>query len=136
MSKDRYVYPAIFEYAEDGISIEFPDLPGCLPCAQTTEEALKNAKEALGLHLYGMERHKDDIPEPTPVNKLKAKKNQVVVLIETWMPIIRDAIENRAIKKTLTIPKWLNDAAEENKVNFSHVLQEALKSRLGIKANR
>ncbi len=136
MSKDRYVYPAIFEYAEDGISIEFPDLPGCLPCAQTTEEALKNAKEALGLHLYGMERDKDDIPEPTPANKLKAKKNQVIVLVETWMPIIRDAIENRAVKKTLTIPKWLNDVAEENRINFSHVLQEALKSHLGIKVNR
>ncbi len=98
MSKDRYIYPAIFEYAKDGIAIEFPDLPGCLPCAQTTEEALANAKEALSLHLYGMERDKDDIPEPTPVNKLKAEKNQVVVLVETWMPIIRDAIENKAIK--------------------------------------
>lgn len=136
MSKDRYIYPAIFEYAGDGISIEFPDLSGCLPCAQNTEEALKNAKEALGLHLYGMERDKDDIPEPTPINKLKAKKNQAVVLVEVWMPTIRDAIENRSVKKTLTIPKWLNDVAEENKVNFSHVLQEALKFRLGIKANR
>ncbi|TEB05872.1 hypothetical protein Psch_02914 [Pelotomaculum schinkii] len=134
MFKDRYVYPAIFDYADDGISIEFPDLPGCLPCAQDTEEALKNAKEALGLHLYGMERDKDMIPEPTPVNKLKAKKNQVVVLVEIWMPTIRDAIENRSVKKTLTIPKWLNDLAEENKVNFSHVLQDALKNHLGVKA--
>lgn len=134
MLKDRYVYPAIFDYADDGISIEFPDLPGCLPCAQDTEEALKNAKEALSLHLYGMERDKDMIPEPTPVNRLKANKNQAVVLIETWMPTIRDAIENRAVKKTLTIPKWLNDLAEENRINFSHVLQDALKNHLGIKA--
>jgi predicted RNase H-like HicB family nuclease len=134
MFKDRYVYPAIFDYADDGISIEFPDLPGCLPCAQDTEEALKNAKEALSLHLYGMERDKDMIPEPTSVNKLKAKKNQVVVLVEVWMPTIRDAIENRAVKKTLTIPKWLNDLAEENRINFSHVLQDALKNQLGVKA--
>jgi hypothetical protein len=48
------------------------------------------------------------------------------------MPIIRDEIENRAIKKTLTIPKWLNDIAEINKVNFSHVLQSALKEHLGL----
>jgi hypothetical protein len=54
MSKDRYSYVAVFSYEEDGISIEFPDLPGCLPCAEkdNTEEALKNAKEALGLHIF------------------------------------------------------------------------------------
>ena len=54
--KDRYSYVAIFNYADDGISISFPDLPGCYPCAHTTEEALKNAKEAMGLHLWGMEQ--------------------------------------------------------------------------------
>ena len=58
MSKDRYSYVAVFSYEENGISIEFPDLPGCLPCAEkdNTEEALKNAKEALGLHIWGMEQ--------------------------------------------------------------------------------
>nr|WP_223156833.1 type II toxin-antitoxin system HicB family antitoxin [Thermosediminibacter oceani] len=65
MKKDVYVYPAIFTYAEDGISIEFPDLPGCLPCAKTTEEAIKNAKEAMALHLWGMEKDGDPIPEPS-----------------------------------------------------------------------
>ena len=53
--KDAYTFPAIFHEASDGISIHFPDLPGCLPCAQTMEEAFRNAKEALQLHLYGME---------------------------------------------------------------------------------
>jgi hypothetical protein len=48
------------------------------------------------------------------------------------MPVIRDEIENKAIKKTLTIPKWLNDIAEQNNVNFSHILQSALKKHLGI----
>ena len=63
--KDTYLYPAVFEYAADGISIEFPDLPGCLPCGMTTEEAVKNAKEALALHLYGMEQDGESIPEPS-----------------------------------------------------------------------
>ncbi len=54
--KDRYSFIAVFDVAEDGISIEFPDLPGCLPCADTMEEALKNAHEALGLHLWGLEQ--------------------------------------------------------------------------------
>ncbi|NLI12164.1 type II toxin-antitoxin system HicB family antitoxin [Pelotomaculum propionicicum] len=134
MLQDRYIYPAIFDYADDGISIEFPDLPGCLPCAHTTEEAVKNAKEALGLHLYSMEKDKDYIPEPTHIEKIKLEPNQVIVLVEVWMPLIRDAIENRAVKKTLTIPKWLNDLAEEKQINFSHTLQEALRERLGVNA--
>jgi predicted RNase H-like HicB family nuclease len=134
--KNRYVYPAIFDYAEDGISIEFPDLPGCLPCAQSTEEALKNAKEALALHLYGMEKDGDEIPEPSDIRTIQHEQNQVVVLIDVWMPPYRDEIENKAVKKTLTIPKWLDDLAIDNNVNFSQVLQEALKQQLGITDKR
>lgn len=132
MKKDRYIYPAIFDYADDGISIEFPDLPGCLPCAHSDEEAISNAKEAMALHLYSMEKDGDEIPEPTPVSKLSFDKNQAVVLVEVWMPTFREAIENKAVKKNLTIPKWLNDLAEQEKVNFSHVLQSALKQHLGV----
>lgn len=132
MAKDRYVYPAIFDYAGDGIAIEFPDLPGCLPCAHTTEEAIKNAREAMALHLYGMEQDGDPIPDPTPLPKLHAGENQAIVLVEAWMPPFRDELEQRAIKKTLTIPKWLDDLAQEQNVNFSHVLQNALKQYLGV----
>lgn len=132
MVKDIYVFPAIFDYAEDGISIEFPDLPGCLPCAKTTEEAIKNAKEAMALHLWGMEKDGDPIPEPTPVDKIQVRENQAVMLIEVYMPLYREAIENQSVKKTLTIPQWLNKLAEEKNVNFSQLLQSALKEHLGI----
>ena len=83
-----------------------------------------------------MEKDKDEIPEPAPIDKIRLESNQAVVLVEVWMPLIRDAIENRAVKKTLTIPKWLNDLAEDKHVNFSHILQEALKERLGINASK
>ena len=132
MKKDRYIFPAIFDYADDGISIEFPDLPGCLPCAHSDQEAVSNAKEAMALHLYSMEQDGDQIPEPTPVTKLQPQRNQAIVLVDVWMPVYRGAIENKAVKKTLTIPKWLNDLAEQEKVNFSQILQEALKQNLGI----
>lgn len=132
MRKDRYIFPAILDYADDGISIEFPDLPGCLPCAKSTEEALKNAKEAMALHLYGMEQDGDEIPDPTAIIDLHPEANQVIVLIEAWMPFYRNFIENRAVKKTLTIPKWLNDLAEVEQVNFSQLLQTALKNYLGV----
>lgn len=133
MKKDLYAYPAIFDYANDGISIFFPDLPGCLPCAHTTEEAIHNAKEAMALHLYGMEQDGDPIPEPTPINKLKLETNQIPILIEVYMPMYRDAIENSYVRKNVTLPGWLERAAEDKGLNFSHVLQSALKERLGIK---
>ena len=132
MKKDKYIYPAVFSFDDDGISVEFPDLPGCLTCGNNEDDALRMAKDAMGLHLYGMEKDHDDIPTPSGLSEIKTESNQAVILIDVWMPVIRDEIENRAIKKTLTIPKWLNDIAENNKVNFSQVLQSALKDHLGI----
>ena len=130
--KDRYVFPAIFYYAEDGISIEFPDLPGCLPCADTTEEAVRNAKEALGVHLYGMEKDGEEIPEASDVKNIRVEDGGVLMLIEVFMPLVRDRINHKYVKKTLTIPYWLNAEAENQGVNFSGVLQDALKEYLHL----
>ncbi|BCS80612.1 hypothetical protein CaldiYA01_05720 [Caldicellulosiruptor diazotrophicus] len=71
MNRDTYIFPAIFTFDDDGITIEFPDLPGCISCADTLDEAVKNAKEVLGLYLWSMEKDNESIPEPTPVNNLK-----------------------------------------------------------------
>ena len=132
--KELYSYPAILYYDEDGISIEFPDLPGCLPCAKSTEEAIKNAKEALGLHLWSMERDNDEIPEPTDITKLTIEEKSIPLLVEVFMPPVRDRINNRVVKKTLTIPQWLNAEAERHGVNFSQVLQNGLKEYLRIES--
>ena len=88
--KDCYSYPAIFYFDEDGISIEFPDLPGCLPCALSVEEGIRNAREALGLHLYGMEQDREIIPAATPVDLIQAKEGGVVTVIEVFMPALRE----------------------------------------------
>lgn len=130
MYPNHYTYPALFYFDEDGISIEFPDLPGCLPCAETTDEAFKNAKEALGVHLFGMEQDGDTIPQPTPINQLHPEDGGVIAMIDVFMPSVRDRINNKVVKKTLTIPAWLNREAEEANVNFSQILQDALKSYL------
>lgn len=131
--KDRYIYPAIFDYADDGISIEFPDLPGCLSCADTDEEALYMAKDVLGLWMDYMEKDNEDIPEPTSLLDIELEDNQKSVLIEVWMPTIRKAINNKSVKKTLTIPQWLDIMAKEEDLNFSYILQEALKKELNVK---
>ena len=132
MAKDFYSYPVIFYYDEDGISIEFPDLPGCLSCAQTTEEAFRRAKEALGLHMYSMEQDSEQIPAPSPVRNLHPEDSGVLAMVEVYMPVVRDRIKNRSVKKTLTLPAWLNHEAEAAHLNFSQILQEGLKSRLGV----
>ena len=90
--RDSYQYPAIFYPDPDGISIEFPDLPGCLPCADTIEEAFHNAKEALGLHLYAMEKDGDEIPAPSAVHDLYTDDGGTVVLIDVFMPPVRERI--------------------------------------------
>ena len=82
MKKDCYVYPAIFTYEDDGISVEFPDLPGCLTCVDTTEEAIKMAKEALGLHLYGIEEENETLHVASNIRDLSLEKNQIPILID------------------------------------------------------
>ena len=130
--KNTYIYPAVLIIEHNGVSIEFPDLPGCLPCAETAEKAVKNAKEALGLHLWGMERDNDIIPEPTDIAKLKFSNGEILLLVEVFMPPIRDKLNNKYVKKTLSIPQWLNAEAENAGVNFSQILQNGLKEYLHI----
>lgn len=131
--KDSYEFVAVFNYAEDGINISFPDLPGCLSYADTTEEAIKNAEEVLGLVLYDMETENEKIPKPTPLENIKCNENERGVIINVWMPLVRNELNEQCIKKTLTIPKWLNKLAEKENVNFSKLLQSALKEYLKVK---
>lgn len=131
--KDRYSFLAIFDVADDGISIEFPDLPGCLPYADTLDEAVDNAREALGLHLWGLEQDNEEIPAPTTIQNIQLKKNQVPAVIDVFMPAFRDKINNRFVKKTLSLPAWLADLADKDGVNCSKVFQNALAEYLGVK---
>lgn len=124
--KDTYSYIGILEYAEDGISVSFPDLPGCCTCAETTEEAVKNAKEALGLHIWGLEQDNEPIPKPSTIESIELGKNALPFLVEIFMPPVRERINNRSVSRTITLPAWLNAAALDKNINFSKLLQEAL----------
>lgn len=130
--KSRYTFPAIFHFADDGISVEYPDLPGCLSCADTEDEAFNNAKEVLQLHLYGMEQDKDIIPEPSKIKDISIEENETIVLIEVFMPAFRDKMANKAVNKMVTLPRWLNELADQEKVNCSQIFQNALKAYLDV----
>lgn len=134
---NRYMFTALFEPGEvKGYTVSFPDLPGCITEGDDFEEAAVNAKEALELHLYGMEEEGIEFPIPSPIPKMDNKPIGAFVIITAWMDLVRDEMRNKAVKKTLTIPMWLNEEAEKQNINFSQVLQEALKNRVGAKDSR
>jgi predicted RNase H-like HicB family nuclease len=128
-----YLFTAYFRrVASGGYSVDFPDLPGCISTGDNLEEALAMAREALSLHLYGMEDDGEIIPEASDPSTLSAEIGAFVSPVEGRPDMARDEIRNRSIKKTLTIPYWLNEVAEQNTINFSQVLQDALKERMGV----
>ena len=94
-----YTYPAFFYYDGDGIAIEFPDLPGALSCARNTDEGMQNARECLGLHLFGMERDGDEIPKPSDIDALKPDDDGVIIFVEVFMPSVRDREKIRCLKE-------------------------------------
>lgn len=129
---ERYFYPAIFIY-ELGkeIAVDFPDL-GCATSGTNDDDALLSARELLGCVLNGLEEDGEEIPAPTPLSEIKTKENERAVLIDVYMPSVRMANENRAVNRTVTLPAYLNAAALERNINFSQVLQEALKTKLNL----
>lgn len=130
---DRYIYPAIFDPCEDGgYTVTFPDLPGCITEGDSLDEALIMAKEAMSLHLWGMEDDGDLISPPTSPEKITAPEGGFVSLIEIWMPPFRDKMALKAVNKMVTLPKWLKELGERENINFSHILQNALKEHLGV----
>jgi len=129
---DHYIFPAILFNDDNFIGVEFPDLPGCVTFGKDVDEALQMAKDALGGHLLTMEDVERPIPQSTPFDKVKSKKGQTVVLVDVYLSLLRDEEKNKAVKKTVTLPNWLNIAATNANINFSNALQEALKSRLGL----
>ena len=120
-------------YTRDGrIGITFPDLPGCVSQAHSDGEAVSMATEALELHIYGMEQSETPVPNPSRLSEIPTEPDQRTILVTAIMPLVREDMETKAVKKTLTIPAWLNRAAEAAHVNFSALLQRSLREHLGI----
>ena len=130
--KDLAIYPAIFEYADDGITIIFPDLPGCISCADSQEETLYMAKDVLGVFITACESLGDTIPAPSKGSDIKTGPGHSVFMIDVWLPIYREEKRSGSVKKNVTVPVWLNSLAEKQNLNFSQVLQAGLKASLGI----
>lgn len=127
----KYAYPAIFAPADDGsFYVRVPDLPGCQTGGDNLADAIFMAEDAVSMWLWDAENRKEQIPSPSQA--LQAEFPQFVNYVYADTDEYRRKNDARAVKKTLSIPNWLNAKAEQAGVNFSQVLQDALKERLHI----
>lgn len=131
--KNRYIFPSIIKVVEDSYEVSFPDIDNCFTFGDSLEDVLDSARDVLELCLYDMEQDNIPIPEPSGIKDIKLDENESIAWINVWMVPVRDKMENRSIKKTVTIPKWINDIGIENNLNFSQILQAAIKEKVGIR---
>lgn len=129
---DRYCYPAIFTYEENQeIAVVFPDLE-LATSGIDDADALYSARDALGGRLELMEESGEDIPAPSRIADIEVSKNERVVLVDVYMPSVRMEGVTKSVKRTVTLPAWLNAKAMELGINFSQILQEALQKKISV----
>ena len=128
----KYVYPVVFTKDEDVYNVSVPDLPGCFTFGSTLLEAIEMARDAISMWLCDAEDKKEPIPQPSETGNIRMNPNSFVNLIDVDTIEYRRENDNRAVKKTLSIPSWLNSKAENAGINFSQTLQKALKQQLGL----
>ncbi len=129
----KYAYPAIFTPEDEGgFSIRFPDLEDCYTCGDDIVDGLIMAEDVLALVLYGYEKDGRDIPLPSKETDIPLKNGEFVNYVACDTLEYRKIYSNKAVKKTLTIPEWLNEAATAMGLNFSQILQEALMSKIQL----
>lgn len=127
----RLFYPAIFQPEDEGgYSIFFPDVRGCNTDCDTMEEGYEMAFDALGLMLSYMMEQKETLPSASNPSDITLEGNQFLVVIEFSLDAYRKKHNSKAVKKTLSIPEWLNEEAVAMGINFSKTLQEALMEKI------
>lgn len=126
-----FVYPAVFHKENDAYWVEFPDLPGCQTFGQSVNETMEYAQEALSGYLLTLFEESLPLAEPSDLSAIESDADSFVTLVTCNINQYKDT---KAVKKTLTIPSWLNDRAIDMGINFSQVLQEALINKIQSRA--
>lgn len=122
-----FVYPAIFHHEDGSYWVEFPDLPGCQTFGSTISETMEYAQEALSGYLITVFEEGQPLATPSEPTSIGCDSNSFVTLVSCDVNQYKDT---KAVKKTLTIPSWLNDRATAMGLNFSQVLQDALINKI------
>lgn len=117
-------YVALFRKTKENVYVvEFPDLTGCLTQGSTFVEAFRNAQEALAIYYQEKE---GNLPQSTEISKIQEQYSDAIVqtiLIDLDCYFVKSM---EPVKKTLTIPKWLNEIAKKHKINYSQILKNGL----------
>ena len=124
-----FVYPAIFHKEDNAYWVEFPDLEGCQTYGTTLNETIEYAQEALMGYLLTLLETNQPIAQPSELSSIICDTNSFTTLVTCNINQYKDT---KSVKKTLTIPAWLNERAIAMGINFSQVLQEALLSKIQI----
>lgn len=135
---NKYVFPAIITYNKDEncYYVNFPDIKNCFTDGKTLHEAIEMGADTLCLMLYDMEERGEEIPAPSEIKSVKCGADDIVTLIVCDTLEYRMFFDNKADKKTLTVPHWLNVMAERKGANFSAILQNGLKEFCGINSKQ
>ena len=128
----KIYYPTVFQKEESGYSVWVPDIEGCVSQGETIGEATDNIVDAIGAMLETYADHGVDVPAPSAPETIRTGENQFVSVVAFDPAEFDRKYSAKAVKKTLTIPKWLNTMAERSNVNFSAVLQEALMEKFNL----
>ena len=128
----KLFYPAIFMPEDKGtFTVTFPDVEECITCGENMSHAYEMAFEVLGLVLSYMDDNGEVFPTPSLPQDIRLEPGQFLVIVEFDMDEYRRKTSSKAVKKTLSIPSWLNEEAMAMGINFSQVLQEALLQKIG-----
>lgn len=120
------VYPAVFHPNEDGsFTVTYPDLPGCISEGKDLPGAMRMAQSALTQWIEYLTESRAEIPAPSGIRSVACSEEEFVSLIRA------DIRDSRAVKRTVSIPKWMDEQVAASGLSLSRVLQDALRDRLG-----
>lgn len=128
----KYIYPAIITQEEDGVLVYFPDIEGTHTDGATIEEALDNAEDVLNLMLTTMEDEGMEIKKPTAISDLKIPTGATVSLVRADTLVYRRKVDTRAVRKSVSVPAWMDSLVKKNNLNLSNLLQNAIRKELNL----
>jgi len=121
----EFIYPAIFHKNGDGsYTISYPDLPGCITEGKSLGNAMYMAQSALTQWIDYLTDKNQKIPDASPEKKIKTANGDFINLV------CAEIKNTKAVKRTVSIPKWMDDRVAQAGLSLSRVLQDALKEKL------
>jgi predicted RNase H-like HicB family nuclease len=126
-----FVYPVIFSREEDGsFCVYAPDIPGCVTEASDYADGVTKIRDGICGMLYAMERGGLSVPKPSDPGGVRLEPGDVVALVDAPLEDYKRRVGNRAVRRTISIPEWMDDLVSRSGISLSQVMQDALRQTL------